>query len=126
MDNSLDIEFFHWFQNLFDNAKEQWRSGPGHQFWHQYSEKLKDAIVRLIVVCHEKIVGNPYVEKCQEYVRHSVFNLYKRCLPYLARLSESSVLAASIGFCIGVLLTGKANNYDRLLANWSMYESIYT
>jgi len=95
-------------QTLFDNAKEQWRSGPGHQFWHQYSEKLKDAIVRLIVVCHEKIVGNPYVEKCQEYVRHSVFNLYKRCLPYLARLSESSVLAASIGFCIGVLLTGWA------------------
>ena len=112
MNNSLDIEFFHWFQNLFDNAKEQWRSGPGHQFWHQYSEKLKDAIVRLIVVCHEKIVGNPYVEKCQEYMRHSVLNLYKRCLPYLARLSENSVLAASIGFCIGVLLTGKANNYD--------------
>ena len=41
-------------------------------------------------------------------MRHSVLNLYKRCLPYLARLSENSVLAASIGFCIGVLLTGKA------------------
>jgi len=96
-------------QNLLNNAKEQWRPGSEfHQFWQQCTEKLKDVITKLMVVCHEKILVNPYVERCQEYARQTVLNLYKKCLPYLAKLTENSALAASLGFCLGVVLTAWA------------------
>ena len=61
---------------------------------------------KFIAVCHDRILVHPYVERCQEYARVAVHNLYKKCLPYIARLTENSVLVASLGFCLGVLLTG--------------------
>ena len=89
------------------NAKDQWKSGSElHQFWQQCTDKIRDVMFKFIAVCHDRILVHPYVERCQEYARVAVHNLYKKCLPYIARLTENSVLVASLGFCLGVILTG--------------------
>ena len=95
------------FQNILYNAKDQWKSGSElHQFWQQCADKIKNVMFKFIAVCHDRILVHPYVERCQEFARDTIYNLYKKCLPYIARLTENSVLVASLGFCLGVLLTG--------------------
>ena len=95
----------------------QWQDQIKHKFGHliaqfdqhydnlhvdYYSERLKDLILKIVRIVHERIVVHPYVEKCQAHVRHVVLVVYKKAMPYLAQLSENSLMAGGLGLCVGV------------------------
>ena len=72
---------------------------------NHYSEKLKDLIFKIVCIVQEKILVHPYVEKCQTHIRQAVLAVYKKALPYLAQLSENSLLAGGVGLCVGIIVS---------------------
>lgn len=70
-----------------------------------YREKLKDFLHKVIVIIHEKVVLHPLIERWHSMARHSALAMYKRVLPYLAHISENSLLAAGLGLSLGIVMT---------------------
>ena len=110
----------------------QWQDQIKHKFSHliarfdqqydnlnvdYYSEKLKDLILKIVCIVQERVLVHPYVEKCQSHVRHVILAVYKKALPFLAQLSENSLLAGGLGVCIGVTFSWYVLN--------AYYESYY-
>ena len=94
-----------------DHMKEKFepyipRPKPEHyELLHDINEKIKDCIAKVVYLIHKRVLVHPYVEKCHSYARELLLHVYKRTLPYLAKLSENSLLAGGLGFVIGVSLT---------------------
>ena len=70
-----------------------------------YKEKFQDLLLYFVKILQDKIVVHPYFEKCHTIARHVILELYKKCLPYIAQISENSVLAGGLGFGLGILIS---------------------
>ena len=80
----------------------EWKSDETIQL---YSSRLKEIVIQAIKFINEKVIVHPLVEKCHKYTTQIILRLYKRSLPYIAQIAENSVLAASLGFALGVCIT---------------------
>ena len=76
-----------------------------YQLLNECNEKIKAFIAKVVYLVQEKVLDHPYLELCHAYAGNLLLQLYKRSLPYLAKLSESSFMAGSLGFALGVSVT---------------------
>ena len=70
-----------------------------------YKEKLHEIIVKIVKLIEDKILVHPLVEKIHGIARNIILDAYRKCLPYLAKISENSLLAGGISFGLGVILS---------------------
>ena len=70
-----------------------------------YKEKLHEIIVKIVKLIEDKILVHPLVEKVHGIARNITLDAYRKCLPYLAKISENSLLAGGISFGLGVILS---------------------
>ena len=70
-----------------------------------YKEKLHEIIVKIVKLIEDKILVHPLVEKVHGIARNIILDAYRKCLPYLAKISENSLLAGGISFGLGVILS---------------------
>merc|ERR1712012_653784 len=76
-----------------------------HNGLQQYKDKVQDLLIKLIKILHEKVIVHPIVEKCQTFTRNVLLEIYRKCLPFLARISENSLIAGGIGFGLGLVVS---------------------
>ena len=70
-----------------------------------YKEKLHEIIVKIVKLIEDKILVHPLVEKIHGIARNIILDAYRKCLPYLAKISENSLLAGGLSFGLGVILS---------------------
>ena len=70
-----------------------------------YKEKLHEIIVKIVKLIEDKILVHPLVEKVHGIARNIILDAYRKCLPYLAKISENSLLAGGLSFGLGVILS---------------------
>ena len=70
-----------------------------------YKEKLHEVIVKIVKLIEDKILVHPLVEKIHGIARNIILDAYRKCLPYLAKISENSLLAGGLSFGLGVILS---------------------
>ena len=88
-----------------NHAIQRLKTAEAEQAWLHYSSKLKDLVLKVLHLAHEKLVLHPLAQKGQKIAQNAVLSLYKKCLPLLAQLSENSAAAAGLGLGVGVILT---------------------
>ena len=76
-----------------------------HNGLQHYKDKVQDLLIKLIKILHEKVIVHPIVEKCQTFTRTVLLDVYRKCLPFLARISENSLIAGGIGFGLGLVVS---------------------
>ena len=82
------------------------RPKPEHyELLVECSQKINTFIAKVVHLVQEKVLDHPFLEQCHAYARDVLFQLYKRSLPYLALISENSLIAGSLGFALGVSVT---------------------
>ena len=72
---------------------------------NEKKEELQEVLQKILRILKEKIVFHPIAIKCHNFARNAVLALYRKCLPYIAQISENSVLAGSLGFGLGVIIS---------------------
>ena len=70
-----------------------------------YKEKLHEIIVKIVKLIEDKILVHPLVEKIHGIARNIILDAYRKCLPYMAKISENSLLAGGLSFGLGVILS---------------------
>ena len=61
--------------------------------------------MKIVKLIEDKILVHPLVEKVHGIARNIILDAYRKCLPYLAKISENSLLAGGISFGLGVILS---------------------